>query len=817
MKNKIFMLILLTLVLIIIPSLCTAVHDVFKIDKVGSMLFDESRDRLYVTDKANNKLITIDTNEDKILGAKLDIGSKPMDMAISEDNEYLYIALNGGSSIVIYELDSTRYVGSIQLEKPPADLSISGNHLYVTYGDNQWDPSPSIIDLTTNEIVGSLSTRGSTYEYAMVRSHNNDVFIGETKLSPASLYKLKVEGTLATLQVEDQHGAIGSNLKDMEVTSNGDKVLLAARHPYYIQVLSTEDFRQLGQLDTGAYPNAISLDGNDEYVYATHGGNEVIEFDLNAYIKTQSFTIPIDRRSSESILDQGVVAADGKLYVVTGDRGGDTTDNIYSIDLSDGSTKSIFKKRKLNFKSVSIKHQIASGENMGFTIFVNNIGDVEEGDVKIIYTIPDLGVELISESYTIRPGEEQRISSYWPLPEGTEAGAYEMEIRLESNMGTHETIDDTLTVVENEPDTSTDIQLVNFEFLDYPVQLYPNILAIVIRNNGQQTINSEELRVFLEIDDEERQINTDYLSLDIPPQEDMVLYVFIIFTDETGNQAVKVRVEAKEPYQESTPNDNALIKNVYIQPLSTVCDGCLEAGVLWEESSETYYVDGDRYEVGIDYASPTSVRFEINGQVTPHLSKNEHYSINGDIYIVILEISEINIDQQSQQYVEFAFESKEEAPGDFFSEPRKEELPPLIEATENDDREEEEIVVKKENTPEEKWAAPTCNDKVKNNGETGIDCGGPCLPCKEEKCEGCKRDEKDCLPVGTRFYRDRQSLYCSIHNEFEEQKLDGSYCQANFECYSNICQYHKCGGLQDKRSFWDKLMDLFDHLIYAIF
>jgi hypothetical protein len=42
------------------------------------------------------------------------------------------------------------------------------------------------------------------------------------------------------------------------------------------------------------------------------------------------------------------------------------------------------------------------------------------------------------------------------------------------------------------------------------------------------------------------------------------------------------------------------------------------------------------------------------------------------------------------------------------------------------------------------FAAPTCVDNVKNGGETGIDCGGTCIPVK--KCPnlfGCI-NESDC-------------------------------------------------------------------------
>src|SRR5689334_8843952 len=31
---------------------------------------------------------------------------------------------------------------------------------------------------------------------------------------------------------------------------------------------------------------------------------------------------------------------------------------------------------------------------------------------------------------------------------------------------------------------------------------------------------------------------------------------------------------------------------------------------------------------------------------------------------------------------------------------------------------------------------PTCNDGIQNQGETGVDCGGPCAACASMLCDG---------------------------------------------------------------------------------
>ena len=88
---------------------------------------------------------------------------------------------------------------------------------------------------------------------------------------------------------------------------------------------------------------------------------------------------------------------------------------------------------------------------------------------------------------------------------------------------------------------------------------------------------------------------------------------------------------------------------------------------------------------------------------------------------------------------------------------------------------------------------PTCFDGIKNDGEEGVDCGGPCKPCPvvEQPCSGCKRNG-DCLPFGTRLVEDGVPKYCSITKEFEFQKGADEACQNNYECSTNICVDSKC-------------------------
>ncbi|MBS1266416.1 MAG: hypothetical protein MAG795_00383 [Candidatus Woesearchaeota archaeon] len=98
-----------------------------------------------------------------------------------------------------------------------------------------------------------------------------------------------------------------------------------------------------------------------------------------------------------------------------------------------------------------------------------------------------------------------------------------------------------------------------------------------------------------------------------------------------------------------------------------------------------------------------------------------------------------------------------------------------------------------------KWT-DGCNTCTPMNGNWACtereceDYGEPkCL--KYSDCNGCSRDDK-CLPYGTRFGKNGDSVYCSFEGSWSEQKNQDAVCQNDYECESNSCLSGKCADLQ---------------------
>ncbi len=58
-----------------------------------------------------------------------------------------------------------------------------------------------------------------------------------------------------------------------------------------------------------------------------------------------------------------------------------------------------------------------------------------------------------------------------------------------------------------------------------------------------------------------------------------------------------------------------------------------------------------------------------------------------------------------------------------------------------------------------------------------------------EYCEGCKYENGNCIPFGTRLENNK---YCSIDKSIQNQKSKESTCNNNYECVNNMCVNDRC-------------------------
>ena len=124
----------------------------------------------------------------------------------------------------------------------------------------------------------------------------------------------------------------------------------------------------------------------------------------------------------------------------------------------------------------------------------------------------------------------------------------------------------------------------------------------------------------------------------------------------------------------------------------------------------------------------------------------------------------------------------------------------------------------------------SCSDSLQNQGEQGVDCGGPCAACivqnitsntTENKtevpanvsiCEGCSR-EGTCYAVGTRL----GSEFCASDQVIRLLKNKGQPCLNSYECKENICRDNICRAVKEPINIWLVLLNVAVIIAAALF
>ena len=265
------------------------------------MVFDESRDSIYVTVPSLNEVVIVSSINYTVLD-RIIVGATPRGIDISHDASKLFVALNGAGAVAVVD------IGTQQV-----DEIVVGELL----GDSRtWD----VIEAQPDRLFVSASPGSSGFAYIVEVLLDDDnaqqrvasdriiragpvfavspdeqfLYVGEG-FSPNSLYKLDLEQASAPIILEDDHGSVGGT-DYLRVRPDGTHV-----HTSSGQSLRTDSFVQAGSVDPGI-PAFGELEG--VFYVAKFPGfsddtevTEVGVFDEDTYVEadTLSLPCPVDR------------------------------------------------------------------------------------------------------------------------------------------------------------------------------------------------------------------------------------------------------------------------------------------------------------------------------------------------------------------------------------------------------------------------------------------------------------------------------------------------------------------------------------------
>jgi len=253
-------------------------EDELELLRIGSSLSeivsDPRRPYLYAADFDKNLLYFISSSSRQI-EKSLDIGPRPSDLDITLDGTRLYVALLGGKSIAVVDLDSQKIVDSIPLDFNPGYIATSKD--------------PYIFVTSSIEITEQFSDEGETYQI------NTTTKTADRVIPPVGLlevdhernnlyisvhdrlyqYRIDAEGNA---RYRDQINTEGP-ITEMHISADGSRLFTISTSPLTtpsqlisnglisganntavnrVEVFSSEGLTKEYELYIGAFPRAIT-------------------------------------------------------------------------------------------------------------------------------------------------------------------------------------------------------------------------------------------------------------------------------------------------------------------------------------------------------------------------------------------------------------------------------------------------------------------------------------------------------------------------------------------------------------------------------
>lgn len=303
-------------------------------------LTDPVRSVVYVSVFDKNLIAILDSKTFEVLG-KLTVGAGPSQMALSRDNQTLYIASSVSQQISRVDLRTRQVLNSFTLSDWVYDVKVGADRLYVLtsralFGMNE----------TTGQVIGEVLTQYAGGELA-ISPDRKQLFYGQFSLSPAHLFKYSLDGDSITRIESRSDGA--SNGQDLALSHDGQFVAFAAgagQFGYQIAQYRTRDMKIVGSFATGPYPTEIVYSPDDQIAFTVNGSTKVQAWDTSTF--GQLYSIPTIDSATELEVSQ-----DGTVLIAA------FQDSLRVYDLAKGLTK--------NIGDVDLDNQFDVGETWQYT------------------------------------------------------------------------------------------------------------------------------------------------------------------------------------------------------------------------------------------------------------------------------------------------------------------------------------------------------------------------------------------------------------------------------------------------------------------
>lgn len=305
----------------------------------ADIVVDGVHQQVFVSDPSNGKIVVTDY-AGTVLRQLTDLPGV-VGLELSPDSGTLYAAVRDADAVVAFDTATDTETARYAVGDGPLSVALAGGKLWFGYG-SAGEGNIGSVDFSGEQPVVTLAQEGNLwYSGPMLDAApgSNVLIAGAIGQSPVALASYDVSsGTPARTAYTTE---AGSNLGDLQVTPDGQDVVVASGAPYRHQVFKASDLTADGSYASDAYPNSVAIapDGAvaagisgayspDVYVYKPGATTSVREYD---FPDTDSSVTGADELSTAGL----AWAPDGsRLFAVTSNYSG-----VYSLRVLDAPTR----------------------------------------------------------------------------------------------------------------------------------------------------------------------------------------------------------------------------------------------------------------------------------------------------------------------------------------------------------------------------------------------------------------------------------------------------------------------------------------------
>jgi YVTN family beta-propeller protein len=271
----------------------------------------------YITNEYENTVSVINTTTD-IIAATVNVGSNPVEIAVSPDGAKVYVANYYGSTVYVIETASNTVTATVDVGDNPNGIAVSpdGKKVYVT---NLGNLNLSVIDTATNTVIDTIGRVVSIPQGIAINQNGTKIYLPNTCITTffaidtatKEVTEIPVSGScgvavnpdgtklyvttegeypdykgivevvdVASNTVTDRVGSVGTSPGRVAVSPDGARVYVTNEGNNSVSVIDTSTNNVIATVNVGINPNGIAVtpDGKKVYV-ANHYSNNVSVID----------------------------------------------------------------------------------------------------------------------------------------------------------------------------------------------------------------------------------------------------------------------------------------------------------------------------------------------------------------------------------------------------------------------------------------------------------------------------------------------------------------------------------------------------------